>query len=596
VPGTGTAAFITSSGATISLGPAAVADTLFVEGPIGGESLLSSGTLSLTSRAGSQLFINVDAPGTILRLYDAGSSPVLVTASKVTLGADVGKQGNMILDSQSGGSVTLSVTDTLTIGYDGSGSYVYTYPFIGNPSGATSISAGTIEMSVLSTAGQTDYNYVGTYTAGSTLTATTMNIGVAGSQGGADNYGGTWTVGTTAIGFAASAANNYLTITDGGVYTNSAAFTVGVSGTGNQVYVGYAPDAFASTVGMLSLTGTASDLVIGAASTADANGVTVDFAGSTLAVVTNVIVGIDGHSNTFVVDHGAAATSGGARLGVNAGASGNSATVQNAATWTMNGTVRVGDKGSGNSFSILSGGVVTLTGSGKNFFVGYSKSASNNTLTVSGSGSVLDVKASDADLVVSANLGLGANATGNVVNVSDGGLLDVNRLLVGSGGSLTGHGGTVNGFTGVAAGGQIAPGAAGPGSIGTLSFVGDVDLASQGGTYAVDLGPAGAADLIIVSGSLSIADATLTISAAPVGSTGFVYEIAKYGALSGEFGSIVGLGYGWSIDYNYLSTNTIALIAPVPEIEPGSAGSVLAALAGALGLFERRLRRRPSAG
>ena len=92
------------------------------------------------------------------------------------------------------------------------------------------VSPSTIEMSVLSTAGQTDYNYVGTYTAGSTLAATTMNIGVEGSQGGAENFGGTWTVGTTAIGFAASAANNYLTITDGGTYTNSSAFTVGVSG------------------------------------------------------------------------------------------------------------------------------------------------------------------------------------------------------------------------------------------------------------------------------------------------------------------------------------------------------------------------------
>ena len=43
-----------------------------------------------------------------------GSAPVSVTSSKVTLGANLGNQGNIILDSQSGGSVALAVTDTLS--------------------------------------------------------------------------------------------------------------------------------------------------------------------------------------------------------------------------------------------------------------------------------------------------------------------------------------------------------------------------------------------------------------------------------------------------------------------------------------------------
>jgi hypothetical protein len=64
VPTSGQNAIITNSGATISLGSGAVASTLFVQGPVGGESSLSNGDLTLSD----QLWIDVAAPGTILRL------------------------------------------------------------------------------------------------------------------------------------------------------------------------------------------------------------------------------------------------------------------------------------------------------------------------------------------------------------------------------------------------------------------------------------------------------------------------------------------------------------------------------------------------
>lgn len=588
VPGSGTNAIITSNGAIITLGSGAAANTLFVEGPDGGESELHNGDLTLAD----QLWINVatgTTGGTILRLYDGGSSPVSVLTDKATLGADPGKQGNIILDSQAGGNLTFTVTDTLNIGYDGSGSYVYTYPFIGTASGSASITAGTIQLSGLSTAGQTDYNYIGTYNANHSVSATNLSVGVGGSQGGAENYGGTWNIGNTAIGGLATSGSNYITITDSGTFTNTGAFTVGVNGSNNSVYVGYA-DGYSTTNGTLLLTG-ANDLVIGSGSTANNNQVIVALA-SSLSANGNIIVGIDGNNGTFELRNGSTATSGGVRLGVNAGANGNQFGVYDGSNFSTNGTVRVGDKGYSNTFLISAGGTATLTGAGKNFFVGYDTSASGNGLVVTGTGSTLSVKATGADVVVSANVsGTTGASSFNVIAVSDGGLIDANRVLVGNGGEIWGNDGTIQGDTLVGSGGVISPGVPGL-PLGSLSFLGNVDLSQNGGgTLAIGLGASGTSDFIDVSGTLSLANSTLDVTVG-VPDTGLAYIIAHYGTLLGTFATVNGLpGASWYVDYNYQSLNQIAIVSnAVPEIDPASFGSGLAMLLGSLGLLEKRVR------
>jgi hypothetical protein len=593
VPGSGTNAIITSNGAIITLGSGAAANTLFVQGPEGGESQLSAGDLTLAD----QLWINVatgTTGGTILRLYDGGSSPVSVTTNKATLGADPGNQGNIILDSRAGGNVSLHVTNTLDIGYDGSGSYVYSFPFIGTATGSASITAGTIQLSGSSTAGQTDYNYIGTYATNHSVSATNLYVGIGGSQGGADNYGGSWTIGNTLLGNLATSGSNYITITDSGTFTNTGAFAVGVNGSNNSVYVGYA-DGSATTNGTLLLTG-ANDLVIGSGSTADNNQVIVALA-SSLSANGNIIVGIDGTNGTFELRNGSTATSGGVRLGVNAGSNGNQFGVYGGSNFSTNGTVRVGDKGTDNTFLISSGGTVTLTGTGKNFYVGYDKSASGNGLVVTGTGSTLSVKATGADVVVSANVtGTTGDSSMNVIAVADGGLIDANRVLVGSGGQIWGNDGTIQGNTVVGSGGTIAPGLpiiALP--LGSLSFLGNVDLSQNGGgTLAIDLGASGTSDFIDVSGTLSLANATLDLNVG-VQDHGLAYIIAHYGTLLGTFATINGLpGASWYVDYNYQSLNQIAIVSdavPVPEIDPASFGSALAMLLGSLGLLERRRSR-----
>jgi hypothetical protein len=595
VPDATTNAFTTADGANILLGSGAQAKTLFVEGPTGGESQLSAGDLTLAD----QLWINV-ATGTTegtavpLRLYDGGSAPVSVTANNATVGADPGNQGAIILDSRAGGSVSLNVTNTLNIGYDGSGSYVYSFPFIGSTSGSASITANTIQVSGLSTAGVNDYNYIGTYNVNHSVTATNLNLGVGGRQGGADNYGGTWNIGNTSIADLATSGSNYLTITDSGTFINSGAFAVGVRGSNNTVHVGYA-DGYATTNGTLLLTGS-NDLVIGSGSTAANNQVVVALA-STLSANGNIVVGIDGVNGTFELRNGSTATSGGVRLGVNAVADGNQFGVYGGSNFTTNGTVRVGDKGTNNTFFIISGGTATLTGTGKNFYVGYDKSASGNALFVEGTGSTLSVKATGADVVVSANVtGTTGDSSSNVLAVADGGVVDANRVLVGNGGQILGFDGTIKGDTLVGTGGTIAPGVSFVGlPLGSLSFLGNVDLSQNGGgTFAVDLGESGTSDFIDVSGTLSIANSTLAVT---VGfpDTGLAYVIAHYGSLVGTFASITGLpSPSWYVDYSYMGLNQIAIVSDsvaVPEIDPASFGSGLAMLLGSLGLLERRRRK-----
>jgi hypothetical protein len=360
------------------------------------------------------------------------------------------------------------------------------------------------------------------------------------------------------------------------------------------VYVGYSEGS--TTNGTLLLTGS-NDLVISSGSTAANNHVVVDLA-STLSANGNIVVGIDGVNGTFELRNGSTATSGGVRLGVNAVADGNQFGVYGGSNFTTNGTVRVGDKGTNNGFLISSGGTATLTGAGKNFYVGYDKSAQANGVFVSGTGSTLSVKATGADVVVSANVtGTTGDSSSNFLVVAEGGVVDANRVLVGNGGQIWGFDGTIKGDTLVGAGGTIAPGFSDLGlPLGSLSFLGNVDLSQNGGgTFAVDLDASGTSDFIDVSGTFSIANSTLDVTVG-VPDTGLAYIIAEYGTLLGTFATITGLpGPSWYVDYFYQGRNEIAIVSDavsVPEIDPASFGSGLAMLLGSLGLLERRRRRK----
>ena len=570
---------------TINLGSGAQAKSLF---PQASGYTIQNGDLTLAD----QLWLNETSGTTSLRLSSNGSNgTVSVSTPRVTIGADAASVHNDVtLQTLTGGTASLTATDKIQIGADGNFNSL-TINFSGTSApasgvGTASITAPTIHISAAATAGSAadGWNWLGTYSDGATVSVSNLVVGVNGSLGGAENYGGTWTVANTTLGEQASSANNYLTVAGNGIYTNSGAFTVGLSGNNNRVYVGDA-DLVSARNGTLTLTGT-SDVVIGANAGAHDNKIYVD-AGSTFSSPKNIVVGQSGSWNYFEVADGSTATSGGARIGVDAGAGFNAAGLAGG-SWTMNGSVRVGDAGSDNGFYIF-GGTATLTEPGKNFYVGYNKSASRNILLLDGPTAKLEVKATGADVVISANAtGSGANATGNVAAVF-GATIDATRVLVGDGGSLEGMAGTITGNVLVGSGGVIAPGFLDYVAIGSLAIGGNLDLSQLGGGR-VDIDLAGnEADIITVGGILDATNATLHFDVG-AGVLNGNYVIASYGSLVGSFATIEGLPAAWSIDINYLGLNQIVVTA-VPEIDPSSFGSALALAIGALGLVERRAYR-----
>ncbi len=115
--------------------------------------------------------------------------------------------------------------------------------------------------------------------------------------------------------------------------------------------------------------------------------------------------------------------------------------------------------------------------------------------------------------------------------------------------STLGGTGTVGGEIDAQADSTVAPGV----SIGTLSAAGDATLA---GSLEVEVDGA-SSDLLAVAGALNIDAATLVVSelAAP-GETPYI--IASYGTLAGT-GTFASVPAGYSVDYNYLGGNQIAL-------------------------------------
>lgn len=215
---------------------------------------------------------------------------------------------------------------------------------------------------------------------------------------------------------------------------------------------------------------------------------------------------------------------------------------------TTTGNVVMGSHTSGtpstaavNALLNITGGSVTVGGS-------ITEGAGNNVGTITVNGGALSVT--------------GGSITTDTVNLTAGSIASVTTIAA-----------AVN----VGAAFTLSPG--GAGNIGALSITGTTNVA---GTYGVDLGGA-TADLLNVTGALDITAASIDFNVlSPL--TQPTYVLASYTTLTGtQFANTQDLPAGYTIDYNYLGGNQIALVP-----EPGS----LAVLAAGCGLLALRRRRR----
>jgi autotransporter-associated beta strand protein len=385
----------------ITLPGAAVAGQLIVTGTSYG---LTSGTLTLSD----QLYLY----GTGARL-DLATGAV-VSAPNAAIGLSSSDSGNTLNVAS-----TLSVAGTLNVGYDGTGNV------LGIQSGG-SVTGGAIWIGGVVTSANNSL----TIASGGTLgPVSQIVVGYAGSSNSLIATGGTITAGETILGNDATADGNNARLSVGTSWTNSGGLTVGLNGSGNSLYVGSVSGT--GPASSLSVTGSTSDVVIGANVGADGN-IMVVRESSTFSSQGTLVVGQSGTGNAFFVGQGANVTSNNVRLGLYAGSVGNVAGADGVGTiWNITGKLRVGSGGDSNSFGVQNGAAVTVA---SDIFVGGTSASSNvsgNSILVTGSGSALTITSTAADLVISYGTG-----TNNTVTVADGGALNVSSIKLGPGGTL----------------------------------------------------------------------------------------------------------------------------------------------------------------
>ena len=219
------------------------------------------------------------------------------------------------------------------------------------------------------------------------------------------------------IGNGSNAAGNVATVTGtGSSWTSGENFWVGREGSGNSMSV---LDGGFVSVG--------ADGVVGGSIGASNNTLTI---GGPLSQWTNRgSIYIGGGSNSVTVTNGGTlSVSGYTFVAPNAAEQGNSIVVTGRdSEWTNALNVYFGDRGSGNTLDVLDEGTVSLA---ENLAIAYYAEASNNIVTVSGSGSSL---ASGATITV------GREGSGNRVVVTNRGEVSAVGTLIGEQTNSTGN-------------------------------------------------------------------------------------------------------------------------------------------------------------
>jgi len=381
----------------------------------------------------------------------------------------------------------------------------------------------------------------------------------------------------------ATAANNYLLVSGGGAVTQTGGSTT--IGGGNRLTVEGA-SSFTSDGGIaLGTAGDASaaDLQVSGASAVTAKGA--------------LAAGAASSGNRVTLDSGARLATGSALLGGATGADGNSVTLSGGALWSVgdvpggsNGALVLGDAGSANLLDIGNGSRVEAHGG---FVSGNAAGASQNRVTVSGSGAALFAEGgftvgragagnsvsvgNGASLTTSgpAAIGAGASATGNFVEISGAGSTwslagDLglgggggNLLAISGGGAVTQTGG---GTTIGAGGNQLlvddnstftSDGAISVGDGSRLSLGADArvtggSLAMAAGSQLDVFAQEGNSSLLSFSGKAELGG---TLSALIDGRSSLSYRflVLEAGEVDGTFDRTVLNDYsanlGWTVQY-----------------------------------------------
>jgi T5SS/PEP-CTERM-associated repeat protein len=239
------------------------------------------------------------------------------------------------------------------------------------------------------------------------------------------NGGAVYNGSTGYIGYSSTANNNSVLVSGtGSVWSNwsnwgsyGSSFYVGYQGSGNSLVI-----TNGGTVYNAQWLNSAS--YIGYSSTANKNSVQVSGSGSVWNQWSGLYVGYQGSGNSLAINNGGKVLSGAGSIG--GYGSNNSVMVSGSGSvWNQWSGLYVGYQGSGNSLVITNGGAVYNSPGYEIGYIGYSSTANNNSVLVSGSGSLWNHW---SDWEGTATVYVGYQGSGNSLVINNGG-----KVLSGAG-------------------------------------------------------------------------------------------------------------------------------------------------------------------
>jgi len=350
------------------------------------------------------------------------------------------------------------------------------------------------------------------------------------------------------IGYNSGASNNTVLVTGSGsvwIADQLAAKYVGYNGSGNSLIV--------SNGGFFQVgnQGGENGIFIGNGSTANNNSVTINGAG--MLAYTKIYVGYNGSGNSLTIANGGVLTnrtdtsqeSVNLWVGYNASSSNNSVTVTGPGSLYFSSfsagynQIYLGYSGSSNSLTVSAGGEVLLAGTNNDLFsVGYKPGANNNALTITGNNSLLSIQG--GDLI----LGGGPDDGGGPYNAGGSG----NQMTIAAGGTVSNINGYIGYNTNAANNAATVSGAGSSWNNSTNLFIGygtgatnsQLTIANGGQVQDIqgDIGYGGSNNIVLVTGANALWNnsGTLTVGDNTAGNSLTITNGGRVSASKGDIG------------------------------------------------------------